>query len=108
MLKLHPDHGEGQQWSRSPGNLYSKPQRVEVQRFIDGAVGPHRDDTADRSSERYEVRKAICGYESKLLTEFWGRPVFLEATVLVPRDFDEEPSALPRGVSAKPFRRRLF
>src|SRR5580704_2120826 len=30
VLKLHPDHGEGQQWNRSPGNLYSKPQRVEV------------------------------------------------------------------------------
>src|SRR5712671_1188812 len=30
-LKLHPDHGEGQQWNRSPGNLYSKPQQVEVQ-----------------------------------------------------------------------------
>jgi len=31
VLKLHPDHGEGQQWNRSPGNLYSKPQQVEVQ-----------------------------------------------------------------------------
>src|SRR5262249_43915320 len=32
VLKLHPDHGEGQQWNRSPGNLYSKPQQVQVQK----------------------------------------------------------------------------
>src|ERR1039457_5187100 len=25
-------HGEGQRWNRSPGNLYSKPQQVEVDR----------------------------------------------------------------------------
>src|SRR5579872_1982134 len=30
VLKLHPDHGEGQHWSRSPGNLYSQPRQVEV------------------------------------------------------------------------------
>jgi hypothetical protein len=29
-VKLHADHGEGQQWNRSPGNLYSKPQKIEV------------------------------------------------------------------------------
>jgi hypothetical protein len=30
-LKLHADKGEGQHWNWSPGNLYSKPQRVEMQ-----------------------------------------------------------------------------
>src|SRR4051812_2389432 len=30
ILKLHPDHGEGQQWPESPGNVYSKPQRIQI------------------------------------------------------------------------------
>ena len=94
VLKLHPDHGEGQQWSRSPGNLYSKAQRVEVQ---------------DSSTVQLDLTETIppidppkdtkyvkhLRVESKLLTEFWGRPVFLEATVLVPRDFDEGPAHYP-------------
>jgi len=88
VLKLHPDHGEGQQWSRSPGNLYSKPQRVEVresstvQLDITETVPP-----IDPPKDTKYVRHLRV--QSKLLTEFWGRPIFLEATVLVPRDFDE-------------------
>ena len=30
MVKLPMDNGEGQQWNRSPGNLYSKPVKVTV------------------------------------------------------------------------------
>ncbi len=29
-VKLPMDRGEGQQWSRAPGNLYSTPQRINV------------------------------------------------------------------------------
>ena len=29
-VKLHMDQGEGQQWNNSPGNLYSKPQKITV------------------------------------------------------------------------------
>ena len=29
-VKLPPDKGEGQQWARKPGNLYSTPQRVTL------------------------------------------------------------------------------
>jgi S-formylglutathione hydrolase FrmB len=31
--------------------------------------------------------------ESKLLSEWWGRPVYLGATVLLPRGWDEDPAA---------------
>src|SRR5579864_2767017 len=30
VIKLHMDHGEGQQWNTSPGNLMSKPRKVEI------------------------------------------------------------------------------
>ncbi len=29
-VKLHMDQGEGQHWNISPGNLYSKPQKITV------------------------------------------------------------------------------
>ena len=34
-MKLHADQGEGQRWNISPGNLYSKVQKVTVK--ADGA-----------------------------------------------------------------------
>ena len=94
VLKLHPDHGEGQQWNRSPGNLYSKPRRVEVQassvtRLELTEVIPPIDPPKDTKYIRH------WRMQSKLLTEFWGRPVFLTASVLVPRDFDESTQHYP-------------
>ncbi len=94
VLKLHPDQGEGQQWNRSPGNLYSKPQRVEVQsssvtRIELTEVIPPIDPPQDSKYIRH------LRVQSKLLTEFWGRPVFLNASVLVPRDFDGSTQRYP-------------
>jgi hypothetical protein len=94
VVKLHPDHGEGQQWNRSPGNLYSKPQRVDVTASSEAEltlteVIPPIDPPKDTKYIRH-VR-----LESKLLSQFWGRPVFLNASVLVPRDFDESTAHYP-------------
>src|SRR5262245_18144720 len=30
LLKLPTDRGEGRQWNRAPGNIYSKPQRLRI------------------------------------------------------------------------------
>jgi hypothetical protein len=98
ILKLHPDHGEGQQWNRSPGNLYSKPQKIEVR---DGAlVQLNLSETMppiDPPKDTQYVRQVRL--QSKLLTEFWGRPIFLEASVLVPRDFDTSTAHYPVAFS---------
>lgn len=93
-LKLHPDHGEGQQWNRSPGNLHSKPQQVDLQassvvRLELTEVIPPIEPPKDTKYIRH------LRLQSKLLTEFWGRPVFLDAAVLVPRDFDESTQRYP-------------
>lgn len=92
-LKLHADHGEGQQWNRSPGNLYSKPKQIEIR---DAAVQLDLTETVapiDPPKDTKYVRHLRL--QSKLLTEFWGKPIFLEATVLVPRDFDEGKGPYP-------------
>jgi enterochelin esterase-like enzyme len=86
-VKLHADHGEGQQWNRSPGNLYSKPQRVEVrdnstvQLALTETIPPIDPPTDTKYIRHVRV-------QSKLLSDFWGSPMFIESVVLVPRDFD--------------------
>ena len=92
-VKLHTDQGEGQQWNSSPGNLYSKPQKVTVK--AGGApiaislteVIPPIAAPADTKYVRH-IR-----IQSEVLTKFWGRPMFLSAIVLVPEGFDEHPDA---------------
>src|SRR5437868_1099539 len=38
VVKLHMDQGEGQQWNRSPGNLYNKPVKVRVDPATDAVI----------------------------------------------------------------------
>ena len=94
VLKLHPDHGEGQQWARSPGNLYSKPQRVDIQ---PSSVTPleltETIPPIDPPKDTRYIRHLRL--QSKLLSDFWGRPIFITASVLVPRDFDDTTAHYP-------------
>jgi hypothetical protein len=94
VVKLPMDRGEGQHWNRAPGNLYSTPRMVSidpsqgetVQILLDQKIPP----IADPPTTKYIRHVKI---QSKLLSEFWGRPMFLGAHVLLPFDFDEHPNA---------------
>ncbi len=93
-VKLPPDKGEGQQWNSKPGNLYSRPQwmrldprlRILNRLVLDQEIPP----IPDVPDSRYIKHIRI---ESKLLSSFWGRPVFLGAHVLLPEGFDLHPEA---------------
>jgi hypothetical protein len=93
-VKLPPDRGEGQQWNRKPGNLYSSPvwirygpKRPEVFRLrLDQEIPP----IAPPAETRYVRHERI---QSRLLSEFWGTPVYLGAHVLLPEGFDDHPQA---------------
>ncbi|RXH54792.1 hypothetical protein GRAN_3896 [Granulicella sibirica] len=92
-VKLAPDRGEGQHWNLAPGNLYSAPRKMRV-----GPDAPPIAVSLDQviapivSEPDTEYVKHI-RIQSKLLTEFWGRPMFLSAIVLVPEGFAQHPSA---------------
>lgn len=93
-VKLPMDRGEGQQWSRAPGNLYSTPVKV----MIDPAKPDPIKITLDKMISPIEPPKDTkyvkhVRIQSKLLTEFWGRPMHLGAHVLLPQGFDEHPNA---------------
>jgi hypothetical protein len=91
-VKLPMDRGEGRQWNRAPGNLYSKPVKVIVE-----AGRPLRLELTEKIAEiqppadtPYVKHIRI---QSERLTKFWGRPMYLGAHVLVPHGFDQNPNA---------------
>jgi hypothetical protein len=94
VVKLPMDRGEGQHWNRAPGNLYSTPQKVYVDPSADKMITVSLDQKIppipDPPETKYIKHVKI---ESKLLTEFWGRPMHLGAHVLLPEGFDEHPEA---------------
>jgi hypothetical protein len=94
VVKLPMDRGEGRHWNLAPGNLYSTPRKV----MIDTAKEDTLEIVLDKEIPPFpayrdtEYVKHI-SIESKLLTEFWGRPMRLGAFVLLPPGFEEHPEA---------------
>ena len=90
-VKLPMDRGEGQQWNRAPGNLYSTPKTIiitkESQKInitLDQEIPPIEPPKDTKYIKHIKI-------QSKMLTEFWGRPIYLGAHVLLPEGFDEHP-----------------
>lgn len=84
---MHDDQWEGQHWNVSPGNLYSQPRRVQigpatetVKLTADQVIPPAEIPPDTEFVQRFKI-------QSPLLTKFWGRPIYLGATVLLPRDY---------------------
>ena len=93
-VKLPMDNGEGQQWQRSPGNLYSKPFKIRVASNgfenvsveLDQIIPPIEEPKDTEWIKHVKVK-------SEKLSEFWGRDTYLGAHVLLPKGFEEHPEA---------------
>jgi hypothetical protein len=93
-VKLPMDRGEGQQWGKAPGNLYCKPQKIRIdpgstatiQLSLDQVIPPIEQPKDTKYVKHIKI-------QSKLLSSFWGRPMYLGAHVLVPEGFDSHPDA---------------
>jgi len=93
-VKLPMDRGEGQQWSKAPGNLYSAPRKIKINRdggetiqlSLDQVIPPIEQPKDTKYVKHIRI-------QSKLLTDFWGRPMHLGAHVLLPEGFDSHPDA---------------
>ncbi len=94
VVKLPMDRGEGQQWARAPGNLYSTPRKMTIDPRsgepirieLDKIIPPIPDAPETKCIKHERIQSA-------LLTKFWGRPMFLGAHVLLPEGFDAHPDA---------------
>ena len=93
-VKLPMDNGEGQKWNRSPGNLYSKPVKVEIKNgepqrielVMDEVIPPIEEPEDTEWIKHIKIK-------SEKLSEFWGRDMYLGAHVLLPKGFNEHPEA---------------
>ena len=93
-VKLPMDREEGQQWNQAPGNFYSIPQKMRIDPRKEGMVRIHLDQEIPPIPALPETKYVkYVKIQSKLLTEFWGRPMYLGAHVLLPHGFDEHPEA---------------
>ena len=91
VVKMHMDQWEGQNFPISPGNLYSAPRKIHldpsanetIQLVLDHTIPPVEipKDTAHVKHVRFE---------SPLLSKFWGHPIFIGATILLPKDYDRD------------------
>ncbi len=93
-VKLPMDRGEGQQWNRAPGNLYSTPQRMTLDPRRPGVIRINLDQEIPPIPPPQDTKyiKHV-KMQSERLTKFWGRPMELGACVLLPEGFEEHPEA---------------
>jgi Putative esterase len=89
---LHMDQWEGQNWRRSPGNLYGNPVQVHFDpassdpiRLVADQVIPPIDVPADTDTVKH-IR-----IESRILTTWWGHPIYLGATIRLPDGYADHP-----------------
>ena len=93
-VHLPMDRGEGQRWHSAPGNYYStvkqislnpkkrKSVKITLDQIIPEIIPP--------KDTKYIKHIKI---KSKLLSDFWGRPMYLGAHILLPEGFDNHPEA---------------
>jgi Putative esterase len=77
----------------APGNLYSKPQKIHLDPAQ--AASWKLELTEQVPAERLPAETAQIKFlkiQSKLLSDFYHRPIFLRAGILLPRDYDRDPS----------------
>ncbi len=96
VVWMHDDRWEGQRWNISPGNLYSRVERVRLDPKAGGVIRLVTDEVIPPVEIPPDTRyvKRI-KFQSPMLTKFWGRPIYLGAVVLLPRDYDRETISYP-------------
>ncbi len=90
----HMDQWEGQQFNRSPGNLYSQVQRVhldpaegfDVKLSLTQVIPPVKVPADTVWIKHLKI-------QSELLSRFWGRPIYMGAVVLLPRGYASHPDS---------------
>jgi hypothetical protein len=93
VVKLPMDRGEGQHWNIAPGNLYSTTQAVtfksessfRLMLSLDQKIPPIKEPEDSKYVKHIKI-------QSKLLTEFWGRPMYLGAHILLPEGWETHPN----------------
>src|SRR5215204_2487939 len=89
---MHMDQWEGQNWKRSPGNLYGDPVKLHIdpasatpiKLVADKVIAPIAPPADTDMVKRIRI-------QSQILTKWWGHPIYFGATILLPKDYDKHP-----------------
>jgi hypothetical protein len=94
VLSLPPAKGEGQQWNKKPGNLYSTPTKVYIDPSAEQTINILLDREIPPMKKQVDTKYLkYIKMQSKMLSEWWGRPVYIGAKVLLPWGFEDHPNA---------------
>lgn len=93
VVKLPMDRGEGQHWNIAPGNFHSKAKDIAFKADplfkmtfqLDQKIPPIKEPEDSKYVKHIKI-------QSKLLTEFWGRPMYLGAHILLPEGWETHPN----------------
>lgn len=88
----HMDQWAGQQFNRSPGNIYSKTEKVhldpkagyDVKLSLTQVIPPAKIPPDTAWVKHIKI-------QSHILSKFWGRPIYLGAVVLLPKGYPSHP-----------------
>ncbi len=94
VVWMHNDQWEGQNWRRSPGNIVSEVQQLHIHPAaatvhtleVTQVLPPIEPPEDTEWVQRFRMR-------SELLSSFWGQPIYIGATVLLPKGYHENPDA---------------
>ena len=92
VVKLPMDRGEGQHWNQAPGNFYSVPFKINFNpktRILHNVVLTKTIPPIKEPEDTKYIKHIKI--QSKLLTEFWGRPMYLGVHILLPEGWDTHP-----------------
>ena len=93
-VKMPMDRGEGSNWVRKPGNLYSKPVRMHLDPASSGVVTLSMDQENPAIGMPQDTKQVrYLTIPNERLSKFWGRPVTLGAIVLLPSGWESHPNA---------------
>lgn len=89
VIWAHMDQWEGQKFWMSPGNLTSDVQRIHIDPANHTVVTVNTEHVIKAIEEPQDNSwlKHI-KIQSMMLTKFWGKPIYLGATVLLPKGYD--------------------
>ncbi|MEO8448987.1 MAG: hypothetical protein ABI647_04295 [Gemmatimonadota bacterium] len=88
---VHLNDGSTEFFTTAAGNLYSEVQAVHVAGGAKLKVALTKVMQAEPGPQDTEWLKHV-KIQSKKLTEFWGRPIYIHATVLLPKGYEEHPN----------------
>ncbi len=94
VIWAHMDQWEGQQFNKSPGNLYSYAGHFHLDPLTGYEIRltlNHTIPTTLPPGDTQYVKHIK--FQSKLLSQFWGQPISIGATVLLPEGYEAHPSA---------------